>query len=171
MSEHTQGNEASIPPTRIRRRSSDVTPMRRYSEAERNHILDTALDSRLPRVIIYTGGRVYGGPQVRRSTTSAEILYTTPMTHPGMIVVDCFLTTLTCGLYLPVWIYRTYRKPNVYTLSIDEYGNQDYSQKDVSHGQRVLRYVLLVPIVAFLAFMAVGVILYLAGWDPPANPS
>jgi hypothetical protein len=142
---------ASLPPPPKSRSSADSAQPRRLTEAERNQILDLALASRIRTVIVYTGGRISGGgPQVRRSTTSAEIMYATPMTHPGVIVIDIFLTILFCGLYLPVWLYRTFRKPNVYTLSIDEYGNQHYWQDDVTQGQRVLRYVLMVPIVAFV---------------------
>jgi hypothetical protein len=64
----------------------------------------------------------------RKGTTSAGIWYGTPWTHPAYILLHILFTVLTCGLYLPWWFYKIFKKPRVYTLAIDEYGNERRTQ-------------------------------------------
>lgn len=54
---------------------------------------------------------------------------------------------LTCGLYLPWWFYRTFKKPPLYTLSIDEHGYEHWEQHEISQAQKIQRWVLLVVLV------------------------
>ncbi|WP_163719244.1 hypothetical protein [Mycobacterium bourgelatii] len=47
------------------------------------------------------------------------------------------MSVVTCGFWLPVWLFQTLRKPQVETLFIDEYGNQHWEDKKISTAQRV----------------------------------
>lgn len=150
------------------------------SEAERNQILNTTIASLMAEsgyrgTVNTSTGRVTlrrTGPAVtNRGSTWAEVEYQPPLTQPALIGLYVMFTMFTCGLFLPWWFYRTFKPPKVWTLSIDESGDQGWTQHEISQGQRILRWVLLVPIVAFLAFMALGVILNMAGFDGTTNNS
>lgn len=94
-------------------------PRRVCSEAERTQILDAALASRRP-VSLYPGS----GPRVRRSNTSAELMYDTPVTDPRVILLDLFLSVFLCGFWLPVWFYKTLRPAKIDYVTINDYGEQ-----------------------------------------------
>ncbi|MFI5506860.1 hypothetical protein ACIA48_05270 [Mycobacterium sp. NPDC051804] len=140
------------------------------SEAERSHILASEIAS-LPGGLYGTVDHVSGnisirnsGPVVtKRGRTWAEVTYDTPLTHPAYIMLQILFSVLTCGLYIPWWFYKTFKRPGVWTLSIDEDGAADWTQHEITGGQRVQRYLLLAVLIAFLAFWVVGIVGYLAG--------
>jgi hypothetical protein len=134
---------ASLPPPPENRSSAGSSVPGRLTEAERNQILNGAITALTGGVVV--GTDAYGnpfarrtGPHIRRQgTTWAEIWYEGPWTHPGLILLHAILAVLTCGLYLPWWFYKTFKKPGVYTLAIDEYGNQSRTQATIGVAQRV----------------------------------
>jgi len=126
----------------------------RLGDAERNQILRQVVDS---KVIGQQGiyGRVDNvtgrvsmrrtGPGVREwGDTWAEIYTDNWLTHPALVVAHVLVAVCTCGFYLPWWFYRTFKKPPLYRISIDEYGYERWTQHDISLAQKVQRYVVLV---------------------------
>lgn len=116
----------------------------RLSDIERNRILDQALSS-LDRPI-FTGSFWHGTLRsfepnitVDRSTCSARIVWGKTLSSPIVIVLLTLLSFVTCGLYLPFWLYQTLR-PNRYsqTLSIDEHGIQHRGTAPIPLSQRLV---------------------------------
>ena len=145
------------------------------TEAERNHILNGAIASRIG------GGGLVGtidtstghvslrrtGPIVRkRSTTWAEIWYSTPMTHWARFLLNVVYCLLTCGCFLPFWFVWSFKAPKTGVLSVDEYGNQAWTPSKVSAVQRVMCVALAVVTVWWL-FKAVG---FIDSFNQPAPP-
>jgi hypothetical protein len=127
----------------------------KLSQAERTQILDVALMSRAPRSVGIIGGRIRNtGPRIRRSATSAEVSWAMPVTHPGRFCWELILSFLTCGIYLPFWFIATLGRPKVDTVTIDEYGNQQWRQATTSSAQRVISVVVgaLVLLWIYLVF-------------------
>lgn len=84
------------------------------------------------------------GPRVLKwGDTWAIVGFGNWLTHPAKIGIDALFSVLTCGLYLPWWFYCTFKKPPLYTLAIDEYGRESWTQHEIPPGQRVLRWVVL----------------------------
>jgi hypothetical protein len=60
------------------------------------------------------------------------------------------LSVLTCGLYLPWWFVRTFKKPPLYRVAIDEYGTESWTQHPISVAQRIQCVVGLVALLWWL---------------------
>jgi hypothetical protein len=122
------------------------------TELERSQILRQVVDTKvLGQGGLYghigPGGTVTArriGPDIRKwGNTWAEVFYGNWLTHPGVIVLNVVLSIVSCGLYLPYWIYRTFKKPPLYTLSIDEYGREHWVQHEITQAQKIQRWVVL----------------------------
>ena len=84
------------------------------------------------------------GPLVRQwGDTWADVAMNNWPTHPAVIVKDFIFTSLTCGLYYWWWLFTTFRTPPLFTISIDEYGYEHWTQNEISAGQKSLRWILL----------------------------
>jgi hypothetical protein len=132
---------------------------RKLSEPERSQILRDVVATK-----VTSQGGVFGqvsssgmismrrtGPFVREwGATSAEVAFGNWLTHPAVIVLNTMSSLFTCGLYLPWWFFRTFKKPPLSTLSIDEYGHEHWEQHAISQGQKILRVVLLVVMVLWV---------------------
>ncbi|OCB31421.1 hypothetical protein A5675_26510 [Mycobacterium malmoense] len=152
------------------------------SEVERSQILrqviDTKVNSQAGTITeIHTTGSVlntggFSSPMSATSTvtsrrtgprvltwgnTWAIVGFGNWLTHPAVIALGALLSIFTCGLYLPWWFYRTFKKPPLYTLVIDEYGRESWTQHEIPRGQRVLRWVLLGVLIVW-AIMALDVL-------------
>jgi hypothetical protein len=124
---------------------------RKLSQAERAQILDVALMSRAPGSVGIIGGRIRNtGPKIKRSATSAQVSWAMPVTHPGRFIWELILAFLTCGIYLPFWFIATLRGPKVDTVTIDEYGNQQWRRETTSPAQRVVSVLVAVLLVLWI---------------------
>jgi hypothetical protein len=70
------------------------------------------------------------------------------LTSPLIIVLFSVLSFVTCGLFLPIWFYRTLR-PNKFaqTIFMDENGLQNWGLAPIPQSQRVLSVLVLIGIV------------------------
>jgi hypothetical protein len=76
-----------------------------------------------------------------------------PVTHAGRFCWELILAFLTCGIYLPFWFIATLRTPRVDTVTIDEYGNQQWRQATISSAQRVISVVVGVLLLLWIYLM------------------
>lgn len=107
--------------------------------AQRAALLDQAVAARVPYVVVVGGGVRASGPVVKRlSPTEATVTWQTPKTHPAQVLLDAMFAALTCGFWLPFWFAGCLRRPGVYRLEVDWYGNLSESRTGVSAAQRVL---------------------------------
>jgi hypothetical protein len=127
-------------------------------DIERNRILDQAVSSRNRPVISGSLNGVLGIHEpkitINRSTFSAEMLWGRTFASPGIVVLLALLSFVTCGFFLPVWLYLTLR-PNRYaqTVFIDEYGLQHWGTAPISLGQRVVSLLVLIGIIWWIIWM------------------
>jgi hypothetical protein len=125
------------------------------SNVERNRILDQAISSRDRPVISGNLNGIWGIHQpnitIDRSTASAEMVWGKTLTSPLIIVLFSVLSFVTCGLFLPIWFYRTLR-PNKFaqTIFIDENGLQNWGIASIPQSQRVLSVLVLIGIVLWI---------------------
>lgn len=150
--------------------STETPRPRLLSEAERNEILRSVVYSKVTsQQRQYGHYDAWGTFQFQRWTgpgvlawgdTWAEVFTGNWTTHGAVIVRDLVFTTLTCGLYLPFWFFRTFKKPPLYRISIDEYGYESWTQHDVSQGQKVVRWVLLAVMVLVALWFMWGIVTY-----------
>jgi hypothetical protein len=129
------------------------------SEPERSEILRQVIATK-----VNSQGGLYGhvgaggivtarrtGPFVRKwGNTWAEVAFGNWRTHPAVIALHVLFSIMTCGFYLPRWFYRKFKKPPIQTLSIDEHGYEHWVQHEISQGQNIQRWVLLVVLVWWL---------------------
>jgi hypothetical protein len=85
-------------------------------------------------------------------------MWAPPHTYPGRILADVFCSFLTCGIYLPFWFMGTLYRPKVDTVTVDEYGNQQWRRATISSAQRVLSVV-----VGVLALLWIFSVIYVYG--------
>lgn len=142
---------------------------RPLTEHERSNILNRVLNEKLNTpTTTHTvpgpgGNRVwvpYGYPRLRkRGTTWAEVGHDKwPIWHPRKIFAFSMMTLLTCGLWGFFWLYQTFKKPAIYTVVVDEYGNYRWTQNPIPRVQKVERYILL-AVMGFFALWVIGVII------------
>jgi hypothetical protein len=113
---------------------------RSYSEAERAQILTQEL-AFLTQPTSYTGTVGPGGtvslgargPKIKQRGKLSAVVWTgMDYAHPAYIALHAFFTVMTCGLYLPFWWWGLRKKPQVYTVAVDEHGNITRTQHEIS---------------------------------------
>lgn len=131
---------------------------RSYSDAERSRILTQELTF-LTQPTSYTGRVGPGGvvtlgargPKIKKRGQFSAVVWTgTDYAHPAYIVLHIMTSLLTCGLYLPFWWWGLRKKPQVYTVAVDEQGNITRTQHDISMAQRIQRWIVLVVMIWWL---------------------
>jgi hypothetical protein len=123
---------------------------RSLSDAERAQILTQELGFLTRptgmRGTVGPGGSVNlapTGPRIKERGRFSAVYWTSDYTHPIYIALCLLSTAFTCGLYLPFWWWGLRKKPNVYTVAVDEHGNITQTQHEISQAQRILRWVVL----------------------------
>jgi hypothetical protein len=121
------------------------------SNVERNRILDQAISSRDRPVIsgnLDASGAFTSPTSQSTARPPRPKWYGKTLTSPLIIVLFSVLSFVTCGLFLPIWFYRTLR-PNKFaqTIFMDENGLQNWGMAPIPQSQRVLSVLVLIGIV------------------------
>jgi hypothetical protein len=130
---------------------------RKLSDAERNHILDQAVDAARDRPVKNRVGRTFfvsHKPKIDRSTFSAEIVWGKTLTDPLIIVLLAVLSVICGVVVLPYWLFLSLR-PNKFdrTVFIDEYGHEQWGIAPIHPAQRVLSVALAIATVWYVIYM------------------
>jgi hypothetical protein len=64
-------------------------------------------------------------------------------TFPTTVVKFAVLSVFSCGLFLPLWVFVLYKKPPVFTWTVDEYGAVTTTQNEIGKTQRIHRWIVL----------------------------
>jgi hypothetical protein len=137
---------------------------RPLTEHERSNILNGVLKEELNKTVAYTGStsgnftvlRPWHPTLRKRGTTWAEVAREAWLWDPKIIFVYSLFTFVTCGLYGWFWLYQTFKKPKIYTVVVDEYGNYRWTQNPIPRVQKVERYILL-AVMALFALWVIGI--------------
>lgn len=138
------------PPTASPPNRASAGPAR-LSDAERARILTQELAFLTAptggRGTVGPGGQVtfYNtGPKLKERGRFSAVVWTgTDYAHWAYILLHALFAVMTCGLYLPFWWWGLRKKPKVYTVAVDEYGNITRTQHEISTAQRIQRWVVL----------------------------
>jgi hypothetical protein len=128
-----------------------ATAQRRLTEQERRNILDRVVKEELKKVVATEGS--YGGGSIfirnwhptvyKRGTTWAQVAHRMWVWHPAIIFIYSIFSFISCGLWSWYWLYATFKKPRIYTVTVDEYGNDNWTQMEIPQVQKVERYILI----------------------------
>jgi hypothetical protein len=118
----------------------------KVTDEERNHLLDESIEAHNKPMsnFKYT---FWPKTTVDRSTFSAVMQWGKELTSPLMISCMGFLSLITGGLILPIWLVWTLR-PNKgkQTIFIDESGTEHWSLAPIPLAQRVLSGAVLIAL-------------------------
>jgi hypothetical protein len=129
---------------------------RKLTDAERNHILDQAVDAARNRPEKNRTGRTFfvsREPKIDRSTFSAEIVWGKTLTDPLIIVLLGVLSFI-CFPFWPYWLFLSLR-PNKFdrTVFIDEYGHEQWGIAPITSAQRVLSVAIAIGAVWYVIYI------------------
>lgn len=83
------------------------------------------------------------GPKVMQwGNTWASVAFGNWVTHPAVFMLYTLVSVFTCGFFLPFFFYKTFKRPPLYLLSIDEYGRATWTQRETPKAQIVIRWVV-----------------------------